>query len=196
MKKALLLTFVLLVSYSLVFSQTKTWTVDPAHTSVIFTVKHMVISEVSGYFREFTGKAASTNDNFDDSKAEITIKTSSINTDVEARDKHLRSADFFDVEKYPLITFKTKSFKKVDDEYYNVVGDLTLKGTTKEITLKAKLNGVIQDPYGNIRSGWKAITSINRFDYGLNWNNVLETGGLVVGKDVAILINAEFIQNK
>jgi polyisoprenoid-binding protein YceI len=192
MRKSIFLAFFLILGYSLTFTQTKTWNIDRAHTGVIFSVSHMVISEVSGYFREFDGKLTSTKDDFEDSQVEVTVKTGSINTDNETRDKHLKSADFFDAAKFPEMTFISKSFKKTGEDTYDMTGDLTIKGTTKTITLETKLNGVIKDPYGNTRSGWKASSSVNRFDYGLSWNNLLETGGLIVGKEVKITINAEF----
>jgi polyisoprenoid-binding protein YceI len=195
MKKLFLFSLILL-SFTIGSAQNKTWNIDKAHTGIIFNVSHMVISEVSGYFREFDGTVVTTGDDFENAVVDITIKTASINTDNEQRDKHLRSADFFDAEKFPLITYKSKSFNKTDDGMYVITGDFTMKGVTKEVKLKAKLNGIMIDPYGNKRSGWKAVTVINRYDYGVLYNSTLEGGGLAVGKEVSIIINAEFIQKK
>jgi polyisoprenoid-binding protein YceI len=195
MKKLILFSLIVL-SFSLGYSQGKTWNIDKAHTGIVFSISHMVISEVSGYFREFDGVLTAPGEGFENSTVDITIKSASINTDNEQRDKHLKSADFFDAEKYPLITFKSKSFVKTGEGTFDITGDLTIKGTTKEVVLKAKVNGVITDSYGNIRSGWKALTVINRFDYGVSWNSVMDTGGLTVGKEVSIMINSEFIQKK
>jgi polyisoprenoid-binding protein YceI len=196
MKKiAFLFTLTILVLSS-GFSQEKVWKIDNAHSSIIFNVSHMVIAEVSGYFREFQGTLNSTQDDFDNSKVEVNIKAASITTDNEARDKHLKSADFFDVEKFPAMTFKSVSFSKTGDNTYDITGDLTMKAVTKSVVLKTKLNGTVTDPYGNLRSGWKGTTTINRFDYGIEWSKTLDAGGLVVGKEVSLTINVEFILQK
>jgi len=196
MKKISYLLVMIFVAVFSSLSQEKTWKIDNAHSSIIFSVSHMVIAEVSGYFREFEGTLNSYSDDFDKSQVEVKIKGSSITTDNEARDKHLKSPDFFDVEKYPTMIFKSTSAVKTGDNTFDINGELTMKGVTKSIVLKAKLNGVVTDPYGNLRSGWKAVTIINRFDYGIEWNKTLDSGGLVVGKEVSLVINVEFVLQK
>jgi polyisoprenoid-binding protein YceI len=196
MKKISYLLVMIFVAVFSSLSLEKTWKIDNAHSSIIFSVSHMVIAEVSGYFREFEGTLNSYSDDFDKSQVEVKIKGSSITTDNEARDKHLKSPDFFDVEKYPTMIFKSTSAVKTGDNTFDINGELTMKGVTKSIVLKAKLNGVVTDPYGNLRSGWKAVTIINRFDYGIEWNKTLDSGGLVVGKEVSLVINVEFVLQK
>lgn len=179
-----------LVSVLTINAQTQ-WAFDKAHTEVKFEVTHLVISTVTGFFKEFDGTVKTKSDSFDDADIEFTIKTASIFTDNAKRDAHLQSADFFDAEKYPEITFKSKSFKKVSDNKYKLVGDLTIKGITKEITLDVTYNGTVKDPWGNIKAGFKLDGKINRFDYGLKWNVLIETGGAVVGENVGLNINVE-----
>lgn len=169
----------------------ETYKIDPMHTSVGFSVAHMVISNVKGKFDEFEGTV--TMDNNQIQAAQGTIQTKSVNTGVEARDKDLRSANFLDVQKYPTITFQTKSSTK-DGENTVLVGDFTIHGVTKSLSLPVKVLGPIKDPMGNMRIGFEGKTKINRKDFGLTYSKVLETGGLVVGDEVEIQINAEAIR--
>jgi len=165
-----------------------TYNIDPAHSTVGFSVSHLVINNVKGKFTEFTGTIVV--DNQSVSEAKGTIQTKSVDTGVAPRDKDLRSANFFDVEKYPTITFQSKRTGKKGDETV-LVGDFTMHGTTKEISLPVKLSGPIKDPWGNMRIGLHAKTKLNRKEYGLTYNKVLETGGLMVGEEIEIEIDAE-----
>lgn len=195
MKKLNALVAALLLTAGSVVGQT-TWEVDKVHTNVMFTVSHMVVAEVTGNFTDFNANITNTKADYSDAKAEMIIKVASINTDNEKRDAHLKSEDFFAVEKFPEITFKSKSFKKTGENTYKITGDFTMRGVTKTIELDAKFKGEINDPWGNTKSGWKVTGSVDRFDYGVNWNKAIEAGNLVVGKTVDITINAEFTKKK
>lgn len=173
-----------------------TWSFDKAHSKVTFSVTHLMISEVSGQFKEFEGKVVSKSDDFADSQIEFTIKVGSINTDNEKRDGHLKSGDFFDAEKYPTITFKSKSFKKAKGKNYKLTGDMTIRDVTKEITLDVIYYGTMKDGYGNTKAGFKITAEINRMDYGVKWNSVLEGGGVVVGETVTLVCNVELMKQK
>jgi polyisoprenoid-binding protein YceI len=184
---AFLLAFV--AGTALLNAQTQ-WTLDKVHSSVTFTVKHMVISEVTGSFKDFSVTLRSAKDDFSDATVESTIKVASISTDNEMRDNHLKSDDFFNAEKYPEITFKNAVFQKVEGDKYKITGDLTIRDVTKKVTFDAILNGTMKTQKG-LLSAWKATTVINRFDYNLKWSKTLETGGLMVGQDVTITLNLE-----
>jgi len=195
MKKMFLFTIAVFFITITATSQT-IWKVDPVHSKVIFSVSHMVISEVSGRFNDFEATIVQTKDDLSDSKLTATIKTKSIDTDNEGRDKHLRSADFFDVEKYPEITFTSKSFEKTGKDTYKITGDLTMHGATKPVVLETKFNGTMNDPWGNTKAGFKAETKVNRKDFNIVWNKTLEVGGLLVGDEVEITINIEMAKEK
>lgn len=167
-----------------------TWTIDKVHTNVGFTVTHMVVSEVSGRFKEFSGSVSANNEDFSDAKIDVAIQTASVNTDNEYRDGHLKSDDFFGSEKFPTAYFKSTGFEKVSGKKYKITGDLTIKGVTKSVVLDATFGGVISMPDGSKKAGFKASTEINRFDYGLNWNKVVEAGA-VVADEVTIQLNVE-----
>lgn len=189
--KKLNLVLVYLLTVNLVFSQKSEWQFDKAHTKLGFTVTHMMISEVYGLFNDFDGKVLASKDNFTDASIDLTIKVASINTDNQKRDEHLRSSDFFDVEKYPTISFKSKKIKKIDDKNFKLIGDLTIKGVTKEVTLNVNYKGTVKDPWGKTRAGFKLTGVINRTDFGLKWNAALETGGVVVSEEVNIVCDIE-----
>lgn len=167
-----------------------TYEVDPVHADVAFTVRHLVISNVRGQFKDFTANILF--DEKDPSKSSFsgTIKTASLDTGNEKRDGHLKSAEFFDVEKYPEITFKSSKIEKSGDGYV-ATGTLTIRGVSKQIRLPFTVSGPIQDPRGNKKIGIEASTTINRFDYNVSWNEKLDSGGVVVGEDVKITLNAE-----
>lgn len=184
------------VAVSPAATQTATWKVDPAHSNVLIGVTHMVISEVTGQFKEFDATLVQTKEDFSDSQIEAIIKASSIDTENNQRDQHLRSADFLDATNHPDITFKSKSVKKAGNNMYRIEGELTIRGVTKPVMLQAKYNGQVKDPYGNTRAGFKATTTINRFDFGVKWNAFLETGALIVSEDVDIVLNVEFVKQK
>ena len=180
----------LLAITSITFAQTN-WELDKSHSKIGFTVTHMVIAEVEGQFNDYDVKVTSKGDDFEGATVEFTADVNSIDTDNERRDNHLKSDDFFNAEKFPQMTFVSKSFEKVDGKNYKLVGDLTIRDVTKEVVLNVVHNGTIVDPWGNTKAGFKATGVINRFDYNLKWNTALETGGLVVGEDVDITINLE-----
>jgi polyisoprenoid-binding protein YceI len=170
-----------------------TYNVDPAHTTVGFAINHLVINTVHGRFKDFTGTIVIDPDkNNAVVEAKATIQAKSIDTGVTQRDNHLRSADFFDVEKFPTITFVSKRFENQGAQQM-LVGDFTMHGVTKELALSVKVKGPIR-AMGGERIGIEAKGSLNRKDYGLTYNKVLETGGLLVGEDVAIEINAEAVK--
>ena len=168
------------------------WTLDKAHTAVKFSVTHLVISEVEGNFKSFDGLLTYGKPDFSDALVDFTVDVASINTDNEMRDKHLKSDDFFNAEKYPKMTFKGATWKKISDTKYVLEGDLTIRDVTKHVAFDVASNGTIKDPWGNTKAGFKATTVINRFDYNLKWGTLTETGGAVVGKDVTITLNLEF----
>lgn len=171
-------------------SQTK-WKIDVTHSKVQFSVKHLVISEVIGHFSEFDAELVQTKEDFSKSILTATIKTSSIDTDNQKRDEHLRSADFFDVENFPEMTFVSKSFEKSGKNKYKVTGNLTMRGVTKKVVLNVQYNGQMTNAWGNVVAGFKATATINRKDFNLVWNKTLETGGLLIGENVDILIIVE-----
>ena len=181
-----------LVSISL-FSQT-TWTMDKAHTKVGFSITHMVITSVEGFFKDYDAKITTKDDDFSTAGIDFTINTNSIFTDNERRDNHLRSDDFFNAEKYPQLIFKSKLIKKVGEDKYKLVGDFIIRDVTKEIELDVKLNGIIKDGFGNTRAGFKITGEVNRFDYNLKWSKTIETGGLIAGKEVELIINLEILR--
>ncbi|MEJ5265217.1 MAG: YceI family protein [Bacteroidales bacterium] len=168
------------------------WQVDKAHSTVKFSVQHLVISEVEGSFRTFDGSIVSKNDDFTDAVIDFSVDVNSINTDNEMRDNHLKSDDFFNAAKFPKMTFKSKSFKKVSGNKYELVGDLTIRDVTKTVKFDVTYGGTVKDPYGNIKAGFKASAVINRFDYGLKWNALTEAGGAVVGNEVNVSLKLEF----
>ncbi|MGA2138433.1 MAG: YceI family protein [Verrucomicrobiia bacterium] len=171
-----------------------TYRVDPAHTSVNFSIEHMVINTVHGRFRQFEGSITVDPDNGNALKgASGTIQAKSIDTDIERRDNHLRSSDFFDVEKFPTITFESTEVRK-DGSDQVLVGKFTMHGVTKDVSLPFKLKGPIKGPMGNMIVGLEVNAKLNRKDYGLTWNKAIEAGGLMVGEDVTIQINAELVK--
>ncbi len=192
MKKSLFILFIL--SFISLHAQTK-WSFDKAHSKVQFKVTHMVISEVTGQFKNYDGTVEATKEDFTDAKINFTIDVNSIDTDNEQRDNHLKSDDFFNAEKYPKITFISKSFKKVGNNKFKLTGDLTIRDITKQVDLDVIYNGTVKDPWGNIRAGFKVTGRVNRFDFGLKWNALLELGGAVVDKDVDIIIDVELIKS-
>jgi polyisoprenoid-binding protein YceI len=171
-------------------AQNSGWKVDKAHTSVGFAVRHMVISEVTGNFKDFDITVSASKDDFSDAVIDATIKVASINTDNERRDNHLKSDDFFNAEKFPEIKFRSTSFEKVGENKYNITGDLTIRDITKKVTFAATLNGMLKTTRG-VLAAWKATISINRFDFGLKWNRTIEAGGLIAGETVNITLVLE-----
>ncbi len=167
---------------------TKTiWNLDPVHSNLDFSVKHMMISNVKGSFKDFSVNVITNDADFSNADIDVKIDTGSIHTGQEQREGHLKAPDFFDVEKYPSATFKSTSIERTGNEgEYKIHGDLTIKGITKPVTLDVEFNGAATDPYGNEKAGFDFNTVINRSDYGLNWNAPLETGGVMVSNSVKI----------
>jgi len=172
------------------------YVIDPDHSQVIFKVKHMGISTVTGRFDLMEGAYTFDDKDIANSSVETTIQTASVNTNKQKRDDHLKSPDFFNVDKYPTITFKSKEVKKGSGDDFTIIGDLTINGVTKEVALDAEFGGKAVDPMGNERTAFTAETKINRKDYGLTWNKTLDSGGLVVGDDVKIELEVEGIKKK
>jgi polyisoprenoid-binding protein YceI len=166
---------------------------DKNHSSVTFSVAHLVISEVTGKFRDFDVSFVTNKDDFSDAKLSATIKVASINTENDRRDNHLRSGDFLDAEHFPDLTFTSTSVSKTGENTFDIAGDLTLRGTTKPIVLHAEYKGTL-DMRGRTVIAFSASTEINRFDYGVKWDAKLETGGLVAGEKVRIAITYEGIK--
>jgi polyisoprenoid-binding protein YceI len=174
-----------------------TWQIDPVHTTVGFSVRHMTISTVRGQFNKVAGTITANDNDPATAVIEATIDTASIDTHSPDRDSDLKSANFLDVAKYPTMTFKSKKIEAAGPGKYNVVGDLTLHGVTKEVTLAVEATGApIKDPWGNMRAGATATTTINRKDFGLTWNKMIEAGGAVVGDAVAVEIDVEAVKKK
>ena len=172
-----------------------TWQIDPVHTTVGFSVRHMMISNVRGQFTKVAGTITAKDSDPASVKVEATIDTSSIDTRSADRDADLKSANFLDVAKYPTMTFKSKKIEPAGTGKWKMVGDLTLHGVTKEVTLEVEgPTAPIKDPYGNTRAGASATTKINRKDFGLAWNKALEAGGAVVGDEVTVSIDVEAVK--
>ena len=178
-----------------VWAETARWEVDRDHSIMEFRVAHMMVSKMAGKFMDYSGFVEMDPEAKTFKTIDATVNTASINTNQEKRDAHLRNADFFDVEKFPTMTYKLKSYKK-DGDGYTAVGDLTLRGVTKEITLVGNFNGVTKDPWGNMRAGFSGEGKLNRKDFGMVWNKTLDSGGLVVGDDVHIRLDIECIKSK
>lgn len=176
------------------FAQT-TWKLDNSHSSVKFSVEHLMVSETEGNFKGFDGTLTSKNADFTDADITFTVDVKTINTDNEMRDKHLQSDDFFNAEKYPQMKFKGTSFKKVSGNKYVLEGDLTIRDVTKKVKFDVVYRGTQKDPYGNTKAGFKATGSIKRLEYGLKWN-VMTEATAVVADDVNIVINLEYAQAK
>ncbi len=173
-----------------------TWKIDTSHTKVAFSVTHMMITETTGKFKLYEGSVSSNGNEFEDAKIDFTIDATSIDTDDDNRDKHLRSEDFFSTEKYPKMTFKGKTFKKVKGNNYKLTGDLTIRDITKTIVLDVTHTGTVKSPWGQEVAGFKLSGKINRIEYGLKWNALLEAGGMTVGEEVRITCEIELIKQK
>ena len=190
MKTTSSLMLTLILALATVAPAADVYTIDGAHSDVNFKIRHL-ISQVNGRFVEFDGTVNVDFKNLDASSVTFSIDAASIDTDNEDRDTHLRSADFFDVEKYPAITFKSSKITKVGDNDYEVTGTFTMIGVSKEITLPVTYLGAVQDPWGNTKAGYELSTTINRKDYGMEWNKALDAGGFILGDDVEIAISLQ-----
>lgn len=176
-------------------AETARWDIDPDHSLIEFRVTHMVISKTSGRFMDYRGFVEMDASANTLKTIEATIQAESINTNQEKRDMHLRNADFLDVKQFPTMTYKMKHYRK-QGATYTIVGNLTLRGVTNEVTLISTFNGVTQDPWGNTRAGFTAEGTLNRKDFGMVWNKTLDSGGLIVGDEVQIRLDIECIKAK
>ena len=172
-------------------ADTTEWVLDGSHSRVGFSVSHLVVSSVSGRFKQVSGKVALDEANLVKSQVDISIKVDSIDTDEPKRDEHLKSPDFFDAKKFPTIAFKSNKIAKASGNKYKLTGDLTLHGVSKPITLDAVMSEPIKNPWGKMVRGVKLTGKLNRVEYGLKWNKALETGGVVVGEEVTLDIQIE-----
>jgi polyisoprenoid-binding protein YceI len=189
MKKMMFALFLALFTFSVINAQTK-WAVDKSHSKVQFSVSHLVITDVTGQFKSFDASVEAAKEDFTDAQINFSVDIASINTENDRRDGHLKGDDFFNAEKYPKMTFVGKSLRKVGDNKYKLVGDLTIRDVTKSITLDVRYNGTAK--MGNtVKAGFKITGEVNRFDYNLKWNALTEAGGAVVGKTVYITVDLE-----
>lgn len=170
------------------------WAIDASHSGIHFSVRHLVIAKVRGQFTRWTGTVQAPDGDFTKGSVEVVVDASSIDTGVADRDAHLKSADFFDVAQFPEITFKASRFDPVGDGEAKLTGALTIKGVTRDVVLKVDQYGQARDPWGNDRAAFSAKTSIDRRDFGLTWNQALETGGVVVGDKVEMEIEIEAVK--
>jgi polyisoprenoid-binding protein YceI len=175
--------------------QADVYTIDKGHSEVSFQVRHLV-TQVRGSFNDYQGTINLDPANLERSSVDFQIKADSIDTNLADRDKHLRGEDFFFAEKYPQITFKSKSIKKTGKDTYDVAGTLTMRGVSKEVTLPVTFLGTVKDPWGNEKAGFATDLTLNRKDYGINWNAALDNGGVVLSDDVKISINLETQKKK
>lgn len=181
----------LILSSTLAFGQTQKWGYDASHAKIGFSIGHFGISETEGKFIKFDGVVLADKSDFSDAKIEITIDVNSIDTEEAKRDEHLKSADFFDTEKYPEIIFKSTSLKSVGKNTYKLTGNFTMHGITKSLTLDAVYRGTVLDPFGNTKAGFQITGTLDRTDYGLEWNGTLAAGGVLVSDEVELDINIE-----
>ena len=173
-----------------------TWKIDNAHSEINFTVRHMMISNVRGRFEEFSGNVELDLENPHNSSVEVQISASSIDTREPQRDAHLKSADFFDVEKYPQMIFKSTRVEVLDENKGRIYGNLTIKDITKPVVLETTYSGMAKSPWGSTSAGFSATTKINRKDWGLTWNVALETGGWLVGEEIKIDLEMEVVKQE
>lgn len=174
----------------------KTYQVDPAHSSITFTVKHMMISKVKGEFKEFDIEANGDPNDLANASVKVTIQAASVDTNNSDRDNHLRSGDFFNAEEYPHIVFQSKSFHSKGGGEFELTGDLTIRGTTREETFEVEYEGSAKDPWGNMKHAFSGEGSLNREDYGLTWNQALEAGGVLVDKKVKFEFELQFTESE
>lgn len=174
-------------------STQKKWTIDNVHSEIQFRARHMVVSNVTGKFDRFESTVYTNGDAIEGADISFSAETASVNTGQEQRDNHLRSDDFFNAEKFPQLTFRSRSFEKKSDETYTLTGDLTIRNVTKPISLEVEYGGVVKDPFGNQRSGFTVNGKVSRKEFGLQWNALMESGGAVVGDEVRINCHVEYV---
>lgn len=172
------------------------WLLDPMHSELQFKIKHLMISNISGFLKNFHAEVETEEEDFSTAKINMVAQMDSISTNNEQRDAHLRNSDFFEVKKYPELKFKSTKVEKVDSDTFALHGDLTMKGVTKTVKLNVEFNGVMKDPWGNERAAFAVTGKINRTDWGVNFNSVLETGGAVLGEEVKINSEIELVKQE
>lgn len=172
------------------------WTIDPAHSEILFKIRHMMITNVKGEFRKFDATAKTDGNDFSTAKIEVVIDASSIFTNNDDRDNHLRSGDFFHVENHEEIRFESTGMTKKGSDEYELTGNLTMKGITNEIKLDVEFGGLINDPYGNEKAGFSVSGKFSRKEWGLNWNAAIEAGGVMVSDEVRINAEVQFVKQK
>jgi polyisoprenoid-binding protein YceI len=170
------------------------WTLDPVHTHVEFAVRHLMIAKVKGRFTSLEGSVSMEAERPETAQVEVRIDAASITTGNEQRDGHLRSADFLSAEQFPALSFRSRSVQPIDDSLFRMIGDLTIRDVTRAVELRVSREGVVKDPWGNQRAGFTATGKISRSDFGITWNQAIETGGVLVGDEVRITIEAELIR--
>lgn len=174
-------------------SKTK-WQLDPVHSELGFKIKHLMITNVSGSFKRFKGEVKTENEDFSTAEIRLTAEMTSVFTNNEQRDEHLRASDFFDVAQYPELSFTSSKVERIDGNTFFLYGDLTLKGITKPVKLNVEYNGITKDPWGGERAGFVVTGKINRSDYGMNFNGVLDTGGVMLGEEVKISAEVQLVK--
>ena len=175
---------------------TNKWTLDQSHSEIQFKVKHLMISTVTGSFTNFSGTVKTQNDDFTTARIHFTAAIDSISTNNEQRDAHLKNGDFFDAENHPVLSFESSRLERIDEENYKLIGTLTMRGTSKEVELNVEYGGITQDPWGNTRAGFSITGKIDRQDFGVSFGAVTETGGLLLGNEVKISANVEFVKEQ
>jgi len=174
--------------------ETTKWVIDPTHSNLGFKIKHLMISNVSGSLKNFQAEVEASGADFSTAQINLTAEMESITTNNEQRDAHLRNADFFEVEKHPELKFRSTKIAKTDSDTFDLYGELTLKGIAKPVKLHVEFNGTVKDPWGNERAGFVISGKINRSEWGINFNGVLETGGVVLGEEVKIHSEIELVK--
>jgi polyisoprenoid-binding protein YceI len=173
---------------------TTKWTLDPTHSELQFKIKHLMISTVTGQFNQFNGSVETKGDDFTTAKINFSAVVDSISTNNEQRDAHLKNNDFFDAANHPQLTFTSDKLEKINDEEFKLEGILTMRGISKKVSLAVELGGITQDPWGNTRAGFTITGKINRQDFGVSFGAITETGGLLLGDEVKIIANAQFVK--
>jgi len=171
------------------------WVIDPAHSEIHFKVKHLVIANVTGSFDKFDAIVYANGDDFTDARIDFKADVNSINTNQPDRDNHLKSPDFFDAANHPELTFVSKSLRKKGDSGFVLNGDLTIRGTTKQVEMEGEFGGIVKDPYGNTKAGFELTGKINRKEFGLHWNAITEAGGIVVADEIKLMMNIELAKS-
>jgi polyisoprenoid-binding protein YceI len=170
------------------------WTIDPSHSKIGFKVKHLMISNVMGNFRDFEGQVTTNGNDLSTANISFSLNSASVDTEMADRDTHLKSADFFDVGNYPKITFIGSGLKDIGDDMYELTGDLVIKGVTKKVVLPVEFGGLMTDPWGNVKAGFSIGGKINRKEWGLNWNAALEAGGVLLSDEVKIICDVQLVK--